>query len=206
MSSWERTGGWAHLVEHGGAHPPPPRHVQRMFSFDDDLCSFHLRVMFLILCLPLCLSDDSVSPFPCFLGSVCMRAKSLQLCPTLCNPRDCRPPGSPVQGILQATILEWVLMASSRGCSPSTDRMHDSCLLHWQVGSLPPTPPGKPWGQCNQLLALLFALRLRLGHSTPAALSSDESGLLKLGRPGWNPISTAHELHAFEKAAGTPWT
>ena len=34
--------------------------------------------------------------------------------PTLCNPMDCSPPGSSVQGILQARILEWVAMPSSR--------------------------------------------------------------------------------------------
>ena len=35
-------------------------------------------------------------------------AKLLQLCPTLCDPRDSSPPGSPVPGILQARTLEWV--------------------------------------------------------------------------------------------------
>ena len=35
-------------------------------------------------------------------------AKSLQSCPTLCQPRDGSPPGSPVPGILQARTLEWV--------------------------------------------------------------------------------------------------
>ena len=35
-------------------------------------------------------------------------AKSLQSCPTLCNPRDGSPPGSPVPGILRARTLEWV--------------------------------------------------------------------------------------------------
>ena len=35
-------------------------------------------------------------------------AKSLESCPTLCNPRDGSPPGSPVPGILQARTLEWV--------------------------------------------------------------------------------------------------
>ena len=35
-------------------------------------------------------------------------AKSLQSCPTLCDPVDSSPPGSPVPGILQARILEWV--------------------------------------------------------------------------------------------------
>ena len=34
-------------------------------------------------------------------------AKSLQLCPNLCDPRDGSPPGSPIPGILQARVLEW---------------------------------------------------------------------------------------------------
>ena len=40
-------------------------------------------------------------------------AKSLQLCPTLCDPVDGSPPGSPVPGILQARTLEWVAMSFS---------------------------------------------------------------------------------------------
>ena len=39
--------------------------------------------------------------------------KSLQSCPTLCNPTDSSPPGSPVPGILQARTLEWVAMSFS---------------------------------------------------------------------------------------------
>ena len=48
-------------------------------------------------------------------GKICMchatataTAKSLKSCPTLCDPMDSRPPGSPVPGILQARTLEWV--------------------------------------------------------------------------------------------------
>ena len=51
-----------------------------------------------------------------------MRAKSLQLCLTLCNPMDCSPPGFSVQGVLQSRILEWVAMPSSRGSSQHRDR------------------------------------------------------------------------------------
>ena len=40
-------------------------------------------------------------------------AKSLQLCPTLCEPIDGSPPGSPVPGILQARTLEWVAISFS---------------------------------------------------------------------------------------------
>ena len=42
----------------------------------------------------------------------CVHAKSLQSCPTLCNPMNYRPPVSSVPGILQARILEWVAMPS----------------------------------------------------------------------------------------------
>ena len=41
-------------------------------------------------------------------------ASSLQLCPTLCNPIDGSPPGSPVPGILQARTLEWVAISFSK--------------------------------------------------------------------------------------------
>ena len=40
-------------------------------------------------------------------------AKSLQSCPTLCDPTDVSPPGSPVPGILQARTLEWVAISFS---------------------------------------------------------------------------------------------
>ena len=40
-------------------------------------------------------------------------AKSLQLCPTLCDPRDGSPPGSPIPGILQARTLEWIAVSFS---------------------------------------------------------------------------------------------
>ena len=40
-------------------------------------------------------------------------AKSLQLCPTLCNPIDGSPPGSTIPGVLQARALEWGAIAFS---------------------------------------------------------------------------------------------
>ena len=42
-----------------------------------------------------------------------LSAKSLQSCPTLCNPIDGSPPGSLVPGILQARTLEWVAISFS---------------------------------------------------------------------------------------------
>ena len=43
----------------------------------------------------------------------CMHAKSLQSCPTLCDPMDCSLPGSSVHGIFQARVLEWIAIAFS---------------------------------------------------------------------------------------------
>ena len=39
-------------------------------------------------------------------------AKSLQSCPTLCDPIDGSPPGSPIPGVLQARTLEWVAIST----------------------------------------------------------------------------------------------
>ena len=48
-----------------------------------------------------------------FIPYTAAAAKSLQSCPTLCDPRDGSPPGSPVPGILQARTLEWVAISFS---------------------------------------------------------------------------------------------
>ena len=45
----------------------------------------------------------------------------------LCDPMDCSLPGSPVHGILQARVLEWVAISSSRGSSQPRDQTHVSC-------------------------------------------------------------------------------
>ena len=49
-----------------------------------------------------------------------------QSCLTLCNPMDCSPPGSPVHGILQARLLEWVAIPFSRGSSWPRDQIQVS--------------------------------------------------------------------------------
>ena len=75
----------------------------------------------------------------------CVRAQSLQSCPTLCDPMDHRPPDCSVQGILQARKLKWIVMPSSRGSSWSRDWTcisYVSCI--GRGGSLPLAPPGKP--------------------------------------------------------------
>ena len=48
-----------------------------------------------------------------FYGLFYLAAKSLQSCPTLCDPIDGNPPGSTIPGILQARTLEWVAISFS---------------------------------------------------------------------------------------------
>ena len=74
----------------------------------------------LLDCSLLIVSSHGWKRFLAF-SCVCMHAKSLLLCPTLCQPMDYSPPGSSVHGILQARILEWVAMPSSRGSSQPRD-------------------------------------------------------------------------------------
>ena len=51
-----------------------------------------------------------------------------QACMTLCDPMDCSPPGSTIQGIFQARILEWVAVSSSRGSSWTREWTHVFCI------------------------------------------------------------------------------
>ena len=62
----------------------------------------------------------------------CASAKLLHLCPTLCDPMDCSPPGSSVHGILQARISEWVAVpsSSSRSVLPKESQ---HILITWDL-------------------------------------------------------------------------
>ena len=71
-----------------------------------------------------------------------MRAKSFQLCPSLCNPRDCSPPGSSVHGDSPGKNTGVVCHALLQGIFPN--QRSNPSLLHWQAGALPLAPPGQP--------------------------------------------------------------
>ena len=71
-------------------------------------------------------------------------------CPSLCNSMDCHLPGSSVHGILQARMLEWVAISSSRGSSQPRDQTHVSCLAGGFF--LPLSHLGKPHHIYNCLL------------------------------------------------------
>ena len=97
-----------------------------------------------------------------------MCVKSLQSCLTLCDTLNCSPPGSPVHGILQARMLEWVAMPSSRGSSQSRDPNYVSydCLLHWHTVSLPLTPAlGSLYGCMHVYIQYIYVFCAVLSHS-----------------------------------------
>ena len=86
---------------------------------------------------------------------VCVCAQSFQLCLTLCHPMDCSLPGSSVCGIVQARILEWVAMPSSRESSWCGDQTNVPCI----AGEFFTTEaPGKPY-TCTYI-QILFHYRL----------------------------------------------
>ena len=70
-------------------------------------------------------------------------AKSLQSCPTLCDPIDGSPPGSPIPGILQAKTLEWVALPFFRGSSQPRGQTCVSCISRRFFTTAPLGKPAK---------------------------------------------------------------
>ena len=93
---------------------------------------------------------------------LCVHAKLLQSCPTLCNAMDYSLPGSSVHGILQARILEWVALPSSGGSSQPRDRTHVSyvsCigrLVLYRYHHL-----GRPQIICSRIVIIVFICTAR---------------------------------------------
>ena len=72
-------------------------------------------------------------------------AKSLPLCPTLCDPIDGSPPGSPVPGILQARTLEWIAISFSNAWKWKVKVKTLSCIRLLATHGLQPTRLLRPW-------------------------------------------------------------
>ena len=76
-------------------------------------------------------------------------AKSLQSCPTLCDPIDGSPPGSPIPGILQARTMEWVAISFSKAWKWKVKvKSHSRVLLlatPWTAAYQAPLPMGFYW-------------------------------------------------------------
>ena len=82
----------------------------------------------------------------------CLLLLFTKLCPSLCNPMDCSPPGFSVYGIFQARILERVAIPFSSGSSRSRDWTHISCqCLAGRFFTTEPPVDGNKW-QMNPIL------------------------------------------------------
>ena len=114
-------------------------------------------------------------------------AKSLQSCPTLCDPTDGSPPGSPVPGILQARTLEWGAIAFSKiavwltliQSIQNTSITKISQVAFYSRISFPPTPTSSLIsGNCWSVLHVYNLCISRILHTVPAGSAV---------RSGWRP-------------------
>ena len=99
---------WAEIsISHGKKTPPWSNPFSSFYILNRMICSSRKSVLISVLC---------------------MHAKLLQSCLTLCDPVDHSLPGFSVHGILQARILEWVAISFSRGSSQPRDWTRVSCI------------------------------------------------------------------------------
>ena len=96
-----------------------------------------------------------------------------QLCLTLCDPMDCSPPGSSVHGILQARILEWVPISSSRGSSRPRNWTPVSCIS-W-IGRQILCHCATWEALLDKLLSLLSFCDLEVDYDSPLAHITDKT-------------------------------
>ena len=88
----------------------------------------------------------------CYICCCCCCCKSLQSCPTLCDPTDGSPPGSTVPGTLQARTLEWVAISFSNAWKwkvrvKSLSRVW-LCVTPWTAALQAPLSMGFPKQEC----------------------------------------------------------
>ena len=93
-------------------------------TFQETLFHFIFECILLLHLLPLFFGNPVIHkvylihlPSIPIISSTGMCAKSFQLCLTLCDPMDCSPPGFSIHEVLQAGILEWVAVSSSKASS-----------------------------------------------------------------------------------------
>jgi len=91
----------------------PSEVISTILSSISLICSSASDILLLIPSIIFLISVIVLFLSVCLFFNPSAAAKSLQWCPTLCDPIDGSPPGSPVPGVLQARTLEWVAIAFS---------------------------------------------------------------------------------------------
>ena len=110
-------------------------------------------------------------------------AKSLQSCPTLCDPIDGSPPGSPVPGILQARTLEWVAISFSKAWKW---KVKVKTLIHVLLLAT-------PWTAAHQAPSSMGFPRQEYWSRVPLPSPSKDGISVKPGR-GWFPPNPTREM------------
>ena len=124
-------------------------------------------------------------------------ANSLQSCPTLWDPRDGSPTGSPVPGILQARILEWVTISFSKGSSRLRDQTCISCVSC--IGSVI-LDSLRPHGSRTWLYSPTSLVALMVKHLP----TMQETWVQSLGQE--DPLEKEISTHSSTLAQKIPWT
>ena len=132
-------------------------------------------------------------------------ADSLQSCPTLCNPIDSSPPGSPVPGILQARVLEWVSISFS---SAGKWKVKMNSLSQVQLFTIPWTSlPGSSVHRISQARVLEWvAIAFSDLVTAAAAAAKSLQSCLTLcnpidGSPPGSPVPGILQARTLEWAA-----
>ena len=136
-----------------------------------------------------------------------------QSCLTLCNTMDCSPPGSPVHGILQARILEWVAILFSRGSFWPSKQTQVSCITHllslWDLVSSTSAHPTTQAGNRQSPFTLLSpCLPCPINHQIPPTSNSlsswHKTSLLSFPLQQQQPLSPSASSGTATLASGTP--
>ena len=120
-------------------------------------------------------------------GATAAAAKLLRSCPILCDPTDGSPPGSPVPGILQARILEWVAISFSNACMLSCFSRAQLCVSPQTAAHQAPLSTGLSGKNIGVRCHFLLLLK---GEEKPKATKADAA----LPPPGV-PILSRDLLH-----------
>ena len=109
-------------------------YIYMCFRYAHIYVNIHI-IYYILLCFCMCIVHAYVNTctyelymFICTSIYVPSGSLAAKLCPTLCDPRDCSPPGSSVHGILQARVLEVVAFSFSRRSSQPSNRTQVSCI------------------------------------------------------------------------------
>jgi len=148
-----------------------------------------------VLQYPILIHKWKVNKFNCPAAAPAA-AKSLQSCPTLCDPIDGSPPGSPVPGILQARTLEWVAISFSNAWKWKVKVKSLSCVrllaTPWTAAYQAPPPMGFSRQEYWSGVPLPSPIVLLQPAKNSPNSSSTSDGLLVASHPIRNPVPKSY--------------